>query len=71
MLDSLFKEGKEVEAFSSAEELVDKIRYYLEPSHRAEREAIAANGFRRAKEWHTFDERVNFVKETVERLASH
>ena len=70
VLDSLFKEGAEVEAYSSTGELVDKIRYYLQASHRVEREAIAAGGLRRAQEWHTFDERVCFVKETVERFAS-
>jgi hypothetical protein len=42
-----FEEGKEAEFFSSLEECVDKIRYYL--GHPAERQEIARRGCQRAK----------------------
>jgi len=42
-----FKEGEEADFFSSREEMVDKVQYYL--SHDSERERIANNGFKRCK----------------------
>ena len=42
-----FKEGEEADFFSSKEEMVDKIQYYL--SHDSERERIAKNGFMRCE----------------------
>ncbi len=44
-LDSFFEVGKEIESYRNADELIDKIKYYLD--HDAEREEIAINGFRR------------------------
>lgn len=46
-LESFFEVGKEIESYSSADELIDKIKYYLE--HDAEREKIALNGFKRVE----------------------
>jgi spore maturation protein CgeB len=44
-LESFFEVGREVESYSSADELIDKVKYYLD--HDVEREQIAMNGFRR------------------------
>lgn len=44
-LESFFEVGKEIESYRNADELIDKIKYYLE--HDAEREQIALNGYRR------------------------
>jgi hypothetical protein len=46
-LDSFFKVGKEIESYRNADELIEKIKYYL--SHEEERERIALNGFRRVE----------------------
>jgi len=46
-LDSFFKVKEEIESYINADELIDKIKYYL--SHDEERERIALNGFRRVK----------------------
>jgi len=46
-LGSYFEVGKEVVGYSDADDLIDKVRYYL--AHDAEREAIALAGFRRVQ----------------------
>ena len=48
--------GKDLEAFASEEELVEKIRYYL--AHNEEREEIARNGYQKAKEQYSLETRV-------------
>jgi len=42
-----FKEGEEADYFSSKEEMIEKVQYYL--SHDSERKRIANNGFRRCE----------------------
>lgn len=47
-MDSFFKIGKEIECYRHADELIDKIKYYLD--HDAERKFIAINGMKRVNE---------------------
>ena len=44
-LDRFFKVGEEIVGYADADELIDKIRYYL--SHDDERQRIARNGYHR------------------------
>jgi hypothetical protein len=46
-LDSFFSVGDEIESYGSADELIDKVKYYLD--HEDERERIALNGFQRVR----------------------
>ena len=52
----LYEEGKEVACFGSAEELAEKIQYYL--SHPAQRDAIARSGHARCVPSYSYDNRV-------------
>lgn len=61
-LGDFFEEGKEVVTFKGAEELKDKIDYYLQ--HDEEREKIARGGYRRLQRGkHT-------IRDRVERMLS-
>ncbi|MBU3564451.1 glycosyltransferase [Polynucleobacter sp. MWH-HuK1] len=44
-LETFFEIGSEIESYRNADELIDKIKYYL--THDTEREQIALNGYRR------------------------
>jgi spore maturation protein CgeB len=44
-LDTFFDEGNEVIGYADADEMIDKIKYYL--SNDSERERVARNGYRR------------------------
>ncbi len=58
-----FEVGKDLEAFASEEELVEKIRYYL--AHDEEREEIARNGYQKAKEQYSLETRVRQMLECL------
>jgi spore maturation protein CgeB len=59
-IEDYFKIGEEIECFKTKEEMVEKVKYYLE--HEKEREQIAAAGYEKAKKlyslesffWHIF-----------------
>lgn len=55
-ISDFFEIGRDLEAYGSMEELVDKCDYYLE--HEEERARIAWNGYRKVKEGHGYRERV-------------
>lgn len=46
-LNDFFKVGEEIASYKDAEDLIDKVKYYL--AHDEERERIALNGFRRVR----------------------
>lgn len=56
-LEGLYEPGKEIECFSSFNELVEKIKYYL--AHEEEREKIAQAGYQRSARDHTCEKRFN------------
>lgn len=51
-LDRVFETGKEIAAYNSTDELIDKLKYYLD--HDQEREAIAIHGYKRAMKDYRF-----------------
>lgn len=62
-LHTLFEPGKEVVAYTSAEECVELINYYLE--HEEERKAIARAGQERTLTEHTYYERMKELVDIV------
>ena len=68
-LTDYYAEDREIVIFRSAEELVDKARYYL--AHEAEREAIARKAYDRTLAEHTWQHRLNLIFDRigVERTA--
>ncbi len=57
--DEYFTAGSEVETWKTPDELMDKIRYYLE--HESERKAIAEAGRKRARSDHTWEKRFDML----------
>ncbi len=57
--DEYFRPGVEVETWRTPQELIDKIRYYLD--HASERQRIAAAGKRRAEAGHTWAHRFSML----------
>jgi hypothetical protein len=62
-LDELFEIGKELVVFGDDEEMLAKVDYYL--AHEEERAAIAAGGYSRTHNDHTYQRRVQQVVATV------
>lgn len=54
-----FEEGQEIECFADAEELAEKVRFYL--THDAEREAIAEAGYQRIIHEHLYEHRAREI----------
>jgi spore maturation protein CgeB len=63
-IESFFRVGEEIACFSSKDELLEKIRYYL--SHPEEREAIRLAGLRRAQNDQTWQKRFSTLFEAIE-----
>src|SRR5207237_639841 len=55
----LYEEGKEIACFDSAEELREKILYYLR--HQQERERIALAGYKRCVPAYSYDNRMSEI----------
>ena len=61
---NMFQEGKEAEFFSSQEELLQKVRYYL--THSEQRQCIAAAGRERClRSGYSYRERLNWMLQIV------
>ena len=61
----LFEEGKEMACFSSAEEMIDKIRYYL--VHDDERRQVAEAGYQKVTTGrHTYQDRLIEILRAVD-----
>ena len=58
-ISELFEEGKDIVTYRTPEELVDKVDYYLK--HEDERAKIAASGYRKVKEQHTYESRLDKI----------
>lgn len=56
-LPEYFEIGKDLEAYGSPEELIDKCTFYL--NHPEDRTAIAKRGYEKVKCYHTYDSRIN------------
>jgi spore maturation protein CgeB len=65
-LGEMFEPEKEVVTYKSAEECVDKLRFYLDDRNAAAREAIMAAGHRRTLTEHTYDARMRDLLSLIE-----
>lgn len=63
-ISEYFEIGRDLEAYGSLEELVDKCSYYL--THEEERQQIALNGYQKVQKYHTY---VNRIAEMVKRVV--
>ncbi len=59
-----FEDGKELVLYGSAEELLDKIRYYL--SHEKERQEIAHCGYLKVQKFFSYETRVKQMFQLVQ-----
>lgn len=62
-LPDYFESGKDLETYSSMAELVEKVDYYLK--HDSQREQIARNGYEKTKKYHTYDNRIAQMIQTL------
>jgi spore maturation protein CgeB len=70
-LNEFFRVGEEILGYKDADDLIDKIRYYL--AHEEERRAIALNGYRRVMRDHRFKDRMgqagDLIRAGMERIG--
>ena len=64
-LESFFEIGKEIVAHENADDLIDKLQYYLD--HDEERQTIALNGYCRAMQDHRIRHRLHQLVELIQR----
>ena len=66
-LPEYFEIGKDLEAYGSMEELLDKCQYYL--NHEEQRTAIARSGYEKVRQFHTYEKRIqSMIMEIGKRL---
>jgi len=63
-LDEFFTTGSEIVGYRNTDDLIDKLKYYLE--HDEERKAIALNGYRRAIREHRIGPRLHQAARLIE-----
>ena len=66
-LHELFEIGQEVETYQTADELAGKIKYYLDPAHDKERQAVARAGQARTLRDHTYEIRMRELVDIISR----
>lgn len=66
-IPELFEEGKEIATYKTPEELIDKADYYLR--HENERIRIGVNGYRKVKEQHTYEHRLDKIISIIQGKA--
>ena len=64
-IPELFVEDKEIVTYKTPEELIEKADYYLR--HDDERARIAANGYQKVKEQHTYEHRLDKIISIIQR----
>jgi len=64
-LNDFFKVGEEIVGYEDANDLIEKLRYYLE--HDEERKQIALNGYRRVMKDHRIGQRMRQAGELIQR----
>ena len=62
-LRDYYQDGKEIVIYKNTNDMIDKIKYYLE--HNEEREAIARAGYERTLREHTYEKRFNEIFKTI------
>lgn len=65
-LENYFKMGKEIVCFSTSDEAIDKIKYYL--THEEDRLEIARAGYKAALTRHTWDKRIEGIFTEIEKI---
>lgn len=67
-LERYFEPGRDIGTFGSQEELVARVRHYLD--HTDERDAIARAGHRRTVAEHSYEQRISAILDAIQPLMS-